>query len=752
MSASMPQSFKAGPAPNPGTFADGRGEVIADRSAGKGFRATLFVNSDRARELARREAFFTCTQHDFKQYDFDGRAVQPGRPYSQPLLNSEAAPFYVPLRMRRPSSPYRLGRIIVRSFTTMVFGEDHWPAFTCPADEDTQDFAEALIEATSLPVKMMQARDVGGSCGTVGLSWCYHEGKPRVDVHYGRQIHVHEWANRDDLIPAHVSEIYRYHKDEFDETQQKVVRNWYWFRRDWTQDADVYFKDVLVTTRADKPLEPVWVVDQERSFQHDDGECHFVWIQNKPTNEEDGIPDYDGCYENLDFLDILYSVLGRGTVVNLDPTLVLKMDLDFVQRMGVKKGSDNSLVVGKDGDASYMELGGQSVTSGLALFDSKKRSTLETAQCIVLDPSTLAASGTSGVALKMIYAPMTSCSDTLREQYGTAIVRLLSQMIRVAQAHYGESIVTVDDDGNEEPGQWVVDLPPKVVREPVLDQDGKPTSEEETKFVDRQPGEGTAFKLVWGPWFAQTSADQASLVTALSTATGMKPFMSPESATELLAAAFNRDPAEEVKRMKEHSDTEDAKQMQMLGGGIGGEVQQPGDLPAGATPAAPKPGEEGYVPPAPPEGLAGATSAPAEAISIPLTSTDVASVVTVNEYRQHTLKLGPLTKPGGADDPDGFLTITEFKAKRASDIAKAAQADKGQDPAKPPPTPPPFGGFGGKPPGAASPFGSKPPGAAPPFGAKPDASSPEGKPQTGLRPEDDEAAKPSKPPTPPKQG
>ena len=713
MSASMPETWMAGVA-SPANF-----NGIPDRASGTGFKAIMFVNSDRAKELDRREQFFQCTQHDWKKYDFDGRALQPGRPYSQPLLSSEVAPFYVPLRMRRPSSPYRLGRVIVRAFTNMLFGEQRFPKVTVAGDDDTQDFVEALIEATSLPVKMMQARDIGGASGSVGFSWCYHEGKPRVDVHHGKHCHVHKWASRDDLIPAHVSEIFRFFRDEYDDIKGTVVRNWYWYRRDWTEETDVYFQEVPVRSSSRGIVEPVWEVDQERSVQHDDGFCHFVWVQNRPTGEVDGVPDYDQLYESLDFIDILYSILGRGTVSNLDPTLVLHMDLDLVQRMGIKKGSDNSLTVGKDGSAEYLELGGTSIDIGLKLFESKRRTTLEVAQCVLTDSDKLAANGVSSVALKMIYAPMIAACDAMREQYGTAIYRLIEQMVRVAQAKYGEKIVTVDESNNEEVGQFVVMLPPKVTKEPVVGEDGKPTGEEKTVVEDRQPGEGTHFKLVWGPWFAPTPEDQTAIATMLASATGGAAFMAPDTAVELMASAFNRDPSEEVKRMKNHTAEQQQQQLQMMGdpGQLGGAVGSETDLPPGveARPGAPQ--DPGAQPPAPaPEGLPGASSAPAEAAEITLTGTDVASVVTVNEYRIHTLKLGPLTKGGGQqEDPDGYLTITEFKAKRAKSIADAAMADKGQDPNKPPPAPP------------TPPVAGKP-GAAPPanrFAASPeDAQKP----------------------------
>lgn len=75
---------------------------------------------------------------------------------------------------------------------------------------------------------------------------------------------------------------------------------------------------------------------------------------------------------------------------------------------------------------------------------------------------------------------------------------------------------------------------------------------------------------------------------------------------------------------------------------------------------------------------------------ITLAPTDLAAIVTVNEGRASE-NLPPLKTPEGGLDPDGFLTITAFKAKHAAVISQASAADAGKtepaDPNKPPPAP-----------------------------------------------------------------
>lgn len=373
---------------------------------------------------------------------------------------------------------------------------------------------------------MIQARSVGGAVGASVLSWCFYNGKPRVIVHNPKHVHVHEWLDRDELIPKHASEIYWYPEDVYDSQKHQYVRRWFWFRRDWTTDAEIVFERVPYNKNAD----PEWTVDELRSVRHNDGVCHLIWIQNTPNSDIDGLPDCDGLYENFDAIDLTLSVLTRGTTLNLDPTLVLKMDLDYVQRMGVKKGSDNALCVGGDGDARYLELSGQSAQAGIALFQAMRKSILEVAQCVLADPDTITASGLSSVALKIIYAPMLTKCDILRKQYGEGLCRLLEQMLVVAKAR-------------EAQGEYL-DLPK--------------THEQ----MQQVPGDGTLVHLAWGPYFEPTSDDYNKLVQTLVMASG-NPVMSVRSAVEVCANTFGLSVDEEQHRLStQHADEQQQQQRQ----------------------------------------------------------------------------------------------------------------------------------------------------------------------------------------------
>ena len=345
-----------------------------------------------------------------------------------------------------------------------------------------------------------------------------------------------QWADREELVPLTATEVYVYPQDQWDPERRAVVQKLFWYRYDWTPDADIGYLPAEFKPRE----EPNWQIDKAQTFEHGDGYAHMAWVQNLPSDEIDGVPDYEGLYEAFGTIDIISSVLAKGAALNLDPTLVLKVDPDIVQRKMVRKGSDNALTVGPTGDAKYMELTGTSLTAGADLLEKKRRHALEVAQCVLPDPEEIAASGMSSVAMKVVYAPMLAKGDQLREQYGTCGTHILGQMIGSARNLAKTTVQVPGEDPNAEPeeAQYVLSLPPKVRSEPVIDEaTGQPTGEEHSVIEDHDPGEATQLEPEWGPWFPPTPDDQLKTAQTLTAGLGgAGTFMSQQSAVEVMAA------------------------------------------------------------------------------------------------------------------------------------------------------------------------------------------------------------------------
>lgn len=576
------------------------------------FDAIGLFNGDRARELTFRASFYKGTLHDWKAFDMDGSQLVPsGRPGSggDPFLATAPSAEYVPLSQRRPNSPYRLARTIVRGFTGMLYGHNRWPQIRSD-DPDTQAFCEAVVKAANIRNRMIRARNIAGACGTAGLSWFFRNGAPRVRVHGGPFIHVLEWDDVDDFVPKHVVELYQSTATRVsNDGQATTVRTW--IRKDWTETADIVFLPVEVMGQ--NPTR--WDVDEQRSYSHGDGYCHFIWYQNYSNDDEpgavDGEPDYAELYEQLATLDGINSLVVRGVAKNIDPTLVVRTDEpEMVRRSIIKKGSDNAFVVPTGGGAEYLTLEEGVVNAGTSLIDKQREQVLEVSQCVVLDPDKVAAAGLSSVSQKLMYAPMVGAADLLREPGGVALVRLLEQMRDSAARSMGsrdapieiEEEASVDDvpvdveEPSPESGEGAIPieglppierepvkvrfflaLPPRAVSTDELDEAGAPTGRQVVTHEDIHPGSGK-IELEWGEYFPPTMDDRQKNISAVSQAVGSKPVLSQRTGVELTSGMLNKDSAQEWERVSDERRQGGFQE----GGDPGGAVEHEHELPGGA--------------------------------------------------------------------------------------------------------------------------------------------------------------------------
>lgn len=678
---------------------------VDQTTTGPDFQADAFYAGERAKLLDFRDAYFTARQHDGKIWNWDCRTITAAHHPAQPLIGASEPGVYIPMNHRRPSAPFRISRIIVNAFTAMLFGEHRFPTVDS-LDPDTADFAAELMKVSKLRTRMIQARNFGGANGTAILSWWFEGGRPRVRVHNPRFVHVLKWADADDFEIEHAVELYKYPRTELNPSTKRVEKVYYWHRRDWTTSADVVFRP----KKCDEGKRPTpWVIDEERSVIHSSGSAHIVWIQNLPDEDTfsvDGQTDYGENYEPMDELDQLNSVHVGGIKKNLDPTLQLPIDPEDYAMASIQKGSDHAIAIGAGGgQAQYLTLPGDVVTSGKEAVAGLRQQILEATSCVIPDPDKVVASATSSLALKIIYQPMTSKCDIMRDQYGDGIERLLNQMLNVARQHMQDPDAETDEQRFvhepmfDEAGNPVVDpdtgerkyeridyrleLESRVIRKEVLDEDGNGTGEFVTREIPRTPGRGR-IRLKWPPYFMPTADDRQKETGADMAGTGSKPVLSQESAVRMFAERNGLDPDEELRRVR----ADEAREMERQAASQGGmwppfgqplenstaestsdvDASAPSDVESAAPPVEAQ--EPGIV-----ETDGG--------IAIELAPTTISKLITANEARR-LMRQGPaMLEDGVTPDPAGNLPIDAYalaleeRARVASEAAQAAAAPVG---------------------------------------------------------------------------
>ena len=532
------------------------------------FDNAVVGETDRFRRLNRMEAHYLCTQYAHQPYDWWGLpadaaetvspSVQVPLGFTQPALNMLA-------RQKRPTAPYNLAKAIVDRFTGLLFSEARKPDVEVEGDPDTDDFMHAAMEQMRFWARWREARAVGGATGSVLVTMHLRRGRFVMQAHNPKHVQV-LWKDRRALEPLGVLVIYRYPQEDFitdpktGETTTRIVD--YLYRRIITDQDDTVYKPVKLEPGANL----AWEI--ESTAEHRLGIFPGVWVQNKPVVEqEDGDPDCQGAWQSFDTIDRLLSQMNKALLLNLDPTLVIKVDPKELLAMGgsVRKGSDNALNVGT-GDAKYLEMVASGVEAGHKLCDRLKQNVLDVTRCVLVDPEKLSGAAQSAKAMEYIYAPMLEQADELRSQWGdNGVIPMLRLIELMARKFHGVEA--------EQGGKKVIlqlDLPKK--------SDGSV----------RKLGPGGWIRLKWGAYFSPTETDkQITIGNIISAKAGG--IIDEETAVNTGAPIFG---VQDAKKMLAQIQAEQAKAMAM---GMGPEYGGDQELPpvAEAEPIMPAAGQGG---------------------------------------------------------------------------------------------------------------------------------------------------------------
>jgi hypothetical protein len=326
----------------------------------------------------------------------------------------------------------------------------------------------------------------------------------------------------------------------------------------------------------------------------------------------------------LEAVDQLLAEIWYGTVSNCDPTLNIVTDMENPGT--VRKGSDNALFLGPSSTAQYLELSGSGPTIGITVLEKLEERIYRLCQCVP-DQILFQNNGEkTAMEIERIFHSMIEKADSLREQYGPAIIRICQKVLKAVRTVEGIREVQ-NEDGSVRRIRYRVYVPKRVIAQPDGDQ----------VTIPRVVGNGQVCELQWPHYFKPTFTD---IETAQRIATTGKDseVLTKETAIKYWMGLTELDPLKEIHALKK---AEEDAAMSADTGEEGAE------------------GEEGAAPEEP-EGPDAMTWKEALAQGI----------CTINEYREGALQLGAI--------PDGDLTLVQYRSKH-QDIWVANTAAQSQE-------------------------------------------------------------------------
>lgn len=485
--------------------------------------------------LNERWMHYTCTTYDARGTDWSGRPVLSRAEADGIVAGVQTLPSgfsdplgsTLPLKFRRPTAPYYLGRVIVNRFTSLLFSEHHHPQIRVDGDPDTEDYLAALADAARLWQTMIRARTYGGAMGSVALSFHFANGKPVVEVFNPCWCTV-------DFVDVRTFEVraleyrYQYPQTVRDPVTGKVGEIPYWYRRVIDDQADTIYQRCPVG----EGDEPDWEeVGYESQVVHGFGFCPVVWVQNLPVDDDpdgDGEPDCAGVYDMIHEIDAQIASAGRAIQGNCDPTVVIKTEQGDRPAV-VQKGNGSAIYVGPNGDARYMESEQAAAKAAMDHATQLRAWALEVAQCVLEEPGKAEARTATEIQLR--YSSMTARADEYREQYGERGIKpLLLQMIKAIRFLAAGTPGINPATGQPAVLVATVTLPPKIVKAP----DG--TIQKSPRKLG--PDDDTTIKLQWPPYF-RPSLLEIELATRAAMLAKTGGLVDDEHASRFVAAGYD---------------------------------------------------------------------------------------------------------------------------------------------------------------------------------------------------------------------
>lgn len=327
---------------------------------------------------------------------------------------------YIPVRKRRPLINYAFAKVLSQRLTSKLLGNQTYPILKVEEDPDTQEYLRFITKAGKLKARLLEPTRRALCAGSVLVRFYVEEGSFVVEHYLSKYAYPILRANGE-----MASCMIKYAYQDASQMDPNGKPKWFWFRMDLGEFQDVKYQPAEFNPDED-PQEPEWKI--ESVVEHNMGFVQAEWMR---TAEMKDSPDgYSLIEDILDFIDELnYSLSQSSQAVsyNQDPQLALKgMTEDDVGNL--IRSSQKAWLLGKDGEASFLEAGMSGVEAALNLRDKMRVGLMDVARIVLLDPEKIVGSAQSAKAMEVMHGPMVELIQELRPMIGGSVKNLTLKM------------------------------------------------------------------------------------------------------------------------------------------------------------------------------------------------------------------------------------------------------------------------------------------------------------------------------------
>ena len=341
---------------------------------------------------------------------------------------------YVPVRKRKPRVVYNVAKVVIDKVAAKLCGDGMFPTFLVEDDPDDTQFFRIVQKACGFRRNLIDPIKHCLVSGSVFVRFFVVDGNLSM-----------EWANAKFCYPEfdetgdleQIEIKYIFQDTETDSTGKRI---WKWYRIVLTKTADILY-DNPEYKEGNAPT----FVEVDRA-EHDLGWVQGEWLRtNKKKFDVDGDSLIIDILPFIDELNYSLSQTSQAIAYNQEPQVVVN-DIDDDEVEKLIKSAQKSWNLGRNGKAAFLESNMKGVETAEDSRDHMRQFMLDVVRVVLHDPEKMAASASSGEALKVLNAPLVELIDELRTILEPSLINLLIKIaLTMLELHARgeETILTV---------------------------------------------------------------------------------------------------------------------------------------------------------------------------------------------------------------------------------------------------------------------------------------------------------------------
>lgn len=331
---------------------------------------------------------------------------------------------YIALHRRKPKVIFPFAKIFSDRVSSKLVGASTFPKFKIEDDEEAEYFLNNLV----VPSTFFKAKMLGVAKDLVlrTSSFCqfkFTDGNVQIHKHNSNYCYP-EFDDSGELEKLDIKYIYK--TDEVDQSTGQCIKRWY--KQTLSKNTDVLYDNPVYKENSD----PEFVVVE--SNDHNLGFVQGEWFRigddlHSPDGEDDPI-----IYQMTEFIDAInYNLSLSDQAVNYgtEPQLAIS-GMDTEDAENLIKSATKTWLLGKEGKADFLEIGGSGVDNAKNQRDDYLKLFQHIARIVLLDPEKMAANAQSGKAMEVMHGPLVELINELRPWMEKGMIGLLQKISTTA--------------------------------------------------------------------------------------------------------------------------------------------------------------------------------------------------------------------------------------------------------------------------------------------------------------------------------